>query len=309
MGNLCACAARSDEDVDEIVDITHFEIGRVIGKGSFGKVCIVKHKKTGKEFALKYINKGMIASKNLAKHMIEERRILEEAKSSFICNLRYAFQDDIHILMVIDMSLGGDIAFHLKFGGAFSEERTKFYVAEISCGLAFLHSLKIVHRDLKPGNVLLSETGHASLTDFNLATHYQDGHLLTSRSGTLKYMAPEVVAHKGYLNAIDWWSLGVMTFEMLFGLVPFDNSTEKEIKRAILNEPVKMPADSAMTFKVSENSRAIIFGLLEREPSHRLGSKETGGVTAIQKHIWYNGWDWDKVEKQQLPVPFLPDVR
>ncbi|KAI9343943.1 kinase-like domain-containing protein [Obelidium mucronatum] len=309
MGNICDSCYDPPVDFDGPVDITHFEIGRVIGKGSFGKVCIVVHKKSKQEFALKYINKAVCSAKGLAKNMIEERKLLEEAKSPFICNLRYAFQDDLHLLMVIDLNVGGDLAFHLKFGGAFPEDRAKFYFAEIVCGLAYLHSLKIVHRDLKPGNVLLSESGHASLSDFNLACHYKEERPLTSRSGTLKYMAPEILSQKGYLNLIDWWSLGVMTFEMLFGYTPYENANEREIKRAIVNDPLKFPETSAVLENASIDARNIIASLLVKDPSQRLGSSETGGDSQIRSNKWFEGWDWKKVMKQEITVPFIPDIK
>ncbi|KAI9343941.1 kinase-like domain-containing protein [Obelidium mucronatum] len=155
---------------------------------SSGKVRIIEHKKTKVQYALKYINKQACAQQGLANNMLRERKLLEECASPFVCNLRYAFQDDVHILMVLDLKLGGDLEFHLRTNGFFTEERTKFYFAEISCGLSYLHSLKIVHRDLKPGNVLLDEFGHASLTDFNIACHYDESKGMTSRSGTLSYM-------------------------------------------------------------------------------------------------------------------------
>ncbi|ORY49348.1 kinase-like protein [Rhizoclosmatium globosum] len=309
MGNVCSSCYDPPVDFDGPVDITHFDIGRVIGKGSFGKVCIVQHKKTKQEFALKYINKAVCSAKGLAKNMIEERKLLEEAKSPFICNLRYAFQDDLHLLMVIDLNVGGDIAFHLKFGGAFTEDRAKFYFAEIVCGLSYLHSLKIVHRDLKPGNVLLSESGHASLSDFNLACHYKEERPMTSRSGTLKYMAPEILSQKGYLNAIDYWSLGIMTFEMLFGFTPYENAHEREIKRAIVNDPVKFPESSVTVDRVSPEARNIVLALLCKDPTQRIGSNEMGGDSSIKSHKWFSGWDWQKVQKQELPVPFIPDIK
>ncbi|KAJ3029682.1 UNVERIFIED_CONTAM: hypothetical protein HDU68_011398 [Siphonaria sp. JEL0065] len=207
--------------------------------------------------------------------MIEERKLLEEAKSPFICNLRYAFQDDLHLLMVIDLNVGGDLAFHLK--------------------------------DLKP--VLLSESGHASLSDFNLACHYKEERPLTSRSGTLKYMAPEILSQKGYLNLIDWWSLGIMTYEMLFGVTPFESTNEREIKRAIVNDPMKFPENSVLLDRASIEARNIISALLIKEPAQRLGSPETGGDSHIRSHNWFNGWDWKRVMKQEIPVPFIPDIK
>ncbi|KAJ3029681.1 UNVERIFIED_CONTAM: hypothetical protein HDU68_011397 [Siphonaria sp. JEL0065] len=238
--------------------------------------------------------------------MLRERKLLEECASPFVCNLRYAFQDDLHILMVLDLKLGGDLEFHLRSNGYFSEERTQFYFAEIACGLSYLHSLKIVHRDLKPGNVLLDEYGHGSITDFNIACHYDEKKGMTSRSGTLSYMAPEVVDKTTYLNSIDWWSLGIMTYEMLYGYTPYGCEQEADTKYAIRHTELTFPTAAKQT--VSEAAKDMMIRLIERNVEKRLGSKENGGDRKIRNHLWFQGWDWEKVEAREIPVPFKPDV-
>ncbi|KAJ3243253.1 hypothetical protein HDU77_010500 [Chytriomyces hyalinus] len=301
------CCQSTPIDFDAPVDITHFELCRSIGKGAFGKVRIVEHKKTRVQYALKYINKAEVAELGVANNMLRERKLLQECDNPFICNLRYAFQDDMHLLMVLDLKLGGDLEFHLRANGYFTEERSKFYFSEIACGVQYLHSLKIVHRDLKPGNVLLDEFGHASLTDFNIACHYDAQKPMTSRSGTLAYMAPEVINKAGYFNSIDWWSLGIMTFEMLYGYTPFAGDNDTETKFSIRNNDVEFPADPKSP--VSDEAKDMILGLLNKNPTQRLGSDDNGGVVKLKHQAWFRGWDWEKAEDRELPVPFLPDPK
>lgn len=187
-----------------------------IGKGAFGKVRVIQHKQTKQLFALKYINKQRCIKQHAVSNILQERRLLEEIDSNFVCNLRYAFQDDENLFMVLDLMLGGDLRFHLDRQGASSavamradraghmpEHVVRFYVAELALGLDYLHSRGIVHRcacrsrepahawsDLKPDNVLLDEKGHAHLTDFNIAVHFTERRALTSVAGSMAYMGP-----------------------------------------------------------------------------------------------------------------------
>ncbi|KAJ3227546.1 hypothetical protein HDU81_006691 [Chytriomyces hyalinus] len=288
------------------VDITHFEIGISIGKGAFGKVRIVQHKKTKVQYAVKYMNKAEIIKRGSAEHVLSERRLLEEAQHPFIVNMRYAFQDDEHLLMILDLKLGGDLRFHLTYKGPFAENRSKFYFQEVSCALNYLHGLKIVHRDIKPDNILLDDKGHASVTDFNVACHYSEDKMMTSKSGTARYMAPEVISGTGYLNAIDWWSLGVTTYEMMFGYPPFRARHKDELKKAILSDPVEFSKNPK--HNISDTATHFLAALLTRPLDQRLGARESGGYEKLRTHEWFKDTDWSKVETKELPVPFLPDV-
>ncbi|KAJ3011362.1 UNVERIFIED_CONTAM: hypothetical protein HDU68_001697 [Siphonaria sp. JEL0065] len=252
------------------------------------------------------MNKEEIIKRGSAEHVLSERRLLEEAQHPFIVNMRYAFQDDEHLLMILDLKLGGDLRFHLTYKGAFAENRAKFYFAEVSCALHYLHGLKIVHRDIKPDNILLDDKGHASVTDFNVACHYREDKLMTSKSGTARYMAPEVINGSGYLNAIDWWSLGVTTYEMFYGYAPFRARHKDELRKAILNDPLEFSKNPK--YQISDVAINFITGLLTRPLAERLGSNENGGYAKIREHDWFKDTDWKKVEAKEIPVPFLPDV-
>ncbi|CAJ0908978.1 15517_t:CDS:2 [Entrophospora sp. SA101] len=218
-------------------------------------------------------------------NIIQERRLLEEIELSLICNLRYAFQDDENMFMVLDLMLGGDLRFHLERQGHLGEEVVKFYVAEIN-------------------NVLLDENGHAHLTDFNIAVHYNEKRPLTSVAGSMAYMAPEILKKKGYLNSVDWWSLGVVMYELLFSKRPFRGKTNTALTRAILNEPIHFPEN--VNELVSEDCIDVLKRFCERDITKRLGCN---GIDEIKQHPWFSNIEWDNLVTKQATPPFIPDSK
>ncbi|KAI9330891.1 kinase-like protein [Obelidium mucronatum] len=283
-----ACCAKEEVKIDfeAEVNLSHFDLLRAIGKGAFGKVKIVQHKKTQEKYALKYINKEQCIKMKAVDNIIQERKLLEIVNCPFVCNLIYAFQDDDHMFMVMDLKLGGDMRFLLtNNNNKLPEDWVKFYVAQIALGLMYLHSKHVVHRDLKPDNILLDNRGNACLTDFNISTYWKDGKMLHAVAGSLVYMAPEILEQKaGYTYTIDWWSLGVIHYEMLCGKRPF---------RAKKNDDLK---------KVNHQ------GFLTRPAVDRLGSKESGGDTRINTHEWFLEYDWDKLDSLEVTAPWVPDA-
>lgn len=239
-------------------------------------------------------------------NIIQERRILEEIDHAFVCNLRYAFQDDENMFMVLDLMLGGDLRFHLERQGTMKEDVVRFYMAELALGLQYLHSKRIVHRDLKPDNVLLDEKGHAHLTDFNIAVHFSERRALTSVAGSMAYMAPEVLTKRGYFASVDWWSLGVVMYELLFGKRPFRGKTNSQLTHAILHEPLHFPQDARDV--VSADCIQMLRGLCNRDVSARLGC-QPDGIDDIKKHSWMRGIDWVQVENKTAMPLFEPDSK
>ncbi|KAG0045949.1 hypothetical protein BGZ83_008840 [Gryganskiella cystojenkinii] len=300
------CCKEEAIDFNAEIELSHFHLLRSVGKGAFGKVRVVQHKRTKEIYALKYINKAKCIRMRAVENIIQERRLLEEVEFSLICNLRYAFQDDENLFMVLDLMLGGDLRFHLERAGPMREDVVRFYIAELALALDALHARRIIHRDLKPDNVLLDEHGHAHLTDFNIAVYYHPSKPLVSIAGSMAYMAPEVLLRKGYFESVDWWSLGVVMFELLFGKRPFRGKSNDLLTNSILRDPLPFPEN--VNELVSAPCIDVLSKLCERDISKRLGCTSEG-LDAFKKHPWFQGIEWDKlVTKEALP-PFEPDSK
>ncbi|KZT38192.1 kinase-like protein [Sistotremastrum suecicum HHB10207 ss-3] len=305
MGGLCSRAEPLDFDGE--VDLFHFALLQNIGKGAFGKVRIVQHKQTQEIYALKYIHKATCIKKKAVSNIISERRLLEQIDHPLLVNMRYAFQDDENCFYVLDLMLGGDLRFHLDRhpNGSFAETEVMFMVAELSCGLAYLHDQRIIHRDIKPDNVLLDEAGHAHITDFNIARHYSDRKLLKGIAGSAPYMAPELFSGAGYTYTPDWWSLGVVAYELLFGIRPHRERTQMDLLHAISNTDVQFP-DGAGRRCTPEGLNAIS-SFLNRDPRERLGCVPYGnGFSTVQQHPWFANIDWPRLERKEIIPPFTP---
>ncbi|KAH9998812.1 kinase-like domain-containing protein [Russula compacta] len=302
------CAPSKNIDLATEVSLYHFDLHRVVGKGAFGKVRVVEHKKSKKLYALKYIDKQQCIRQKAVANIIQERRLLEEIDNPFLVNLRYAFQDDDNCFFVLDLMLGGDLRYHLNTKGSFPESVVQFWIAELACGLTYLHSKGIMHRDIKPDNILLDAKGHAALTDLNIAMHYSQHRLHTSVAGSMAYMAPEVVdpQRPGYSWQVDWWSLGVCAYEVLWHRRPFDGNSAEKMRDSIMKHPIKVP--SQRHGAISSECTSAVFGLLERDPRRRLGCR-TGysNIGDIRSHRWFSYINWPKLEAKQLDPPFVPN--
>ncbi|EIW84113.1 kinase-like protein [Coniophora puteana RWD-64-598 SS2] len=301
------CCFSEPIDFDGEVNLYHFDLHRAVGKGAFGKVRVVEHKKLKRLYALKYIDKAKCIKQKAIANIIQERRLLEEIDHPFIVNLRYAFQDDENCFFVLDLMLGGDLRFHLERTGGFKENCVQFWMAELSSALSYLHKQRIIHRDLKPDNVLLDSDGHVHITDFNVAIHYSERRLHTSVAGSMAYMAPEVVGRKGYTWCIDWWSLGVMAYELLYRRRPFDGRTSEKMTNSILKDPLRFPDDNK---KCSPECVSFLQGLIERNVVSRLGCRSlNSGFREIQQHPWMSSVDWRTLQDKKTSSPYIPDAK
>ncbi|KAG0201022.1 hypothetical protein BGX28_006072 [Mortierella sp. GBA30] len=297
-------------DVIFIVNLFQFKLLRVIGKGSFGKVRMVERRETGKVYALKYISKAQVIKMEAVRNILRERQILESVDHAFVVNMRFAFQDDEYMYMCMDLMMGGDLRFHMNRRN-FGEDVVRFWIAEMSSAVGHLHSLGIVHRDIKPDNVLLDEKGHAHLTDFNIGCKLTpEKPILTSQSGTVAYMAPEVFKGTGYGTSVDWWAVGVVFYECIYNQRPFQTESIAELKRAISNQTIEYPSKAG----ISSECVSAIQGFLTRDPKERLGIK--GGMDSIRYHPFFQTaarqaqmrpeqW-WYLLETKQLEPIFQP---
>ncbi|KAG0736748.1 hypothetical protein G6F57_003643 [Rhizopus arrhizus] len=237
-------------------------------------------------------------------NIISERKILEQIDCNLIVNMRYAFQDEDNLFMVLDLMLGGDLRFHLDRLGTMPEEYVRFYAAEIALGLNYLHSLNIIHsvRDIKPDNILLDGKGHAHLTDFNIATTIVDSKPLTSIAGSFAYIAPEILLKRGYLSSVDWWSMGVVCYELLFGKRPFRGKTNDALQNSILHDSLIFPHHH----NISPLAIDFIENLLTRDVDIRIGFGKQGFDRLIA-HPWFADIDWQGIKLKKINPPFVPD--
>lgn len=293
---------------DSEVDLFHFVLLRVVGKGAFGRVRIVQHKQTKELYALKYIDKSRCSKMKAVSNIIQERRLLEDVDHPFVVNMRYAFQDDENCFFVLDLMLGGDLRFHLDRLKVLPEETIQLYVAEIASGLSYLHHKKIVHRDIKPDNILLDAKGHAHITDFNVAVYHPEDRLLSNVAGSKAYMAPEILLRKGYTYGVDWWSLGVMVFELAFGRRPFHGRKTGDLTHSICRGTLKFPHDAETKFSV--DGLVALREFLERDPKHRVGCRvgRSHELDEIKSLAWLKAIDWEKLETKEIIPSLIPDA-
>mmetsp|Transcript_15287 Transcript_15287/g.20944 ORF Transcript_15287/g.20944 Transcript_15287/m.20944 type:complete len:439 (-) Transcript_15287:422-1738(-) len=288
--------------------ISDFDLLKVLGKGSFGKVMLVKKKDDDKGtlYAMKTLRKAALVKRNQLAHTSTERTILQNINCPFLVHLIYAFQTVDKLYMVLDYMAGGELFFWLKKDRKFSEPRARLYAAEITVALDALHSADIVYRDLKPENILLDAAGHIRITDFGLAkagiTGYDAVGGTKTFCGTPEYLAPEILDNKGHGKAVDWWALGTLLFEMLTGLPPYYDTNVQRMYHKILHDPLKFPKSEGR--QMSEDARDILKGLLERKVSDRLGS---GGATQLKRSRFFSVYgDFSGILRKTHEAEFIP---
>ncbi|NWH33076.1 KS6A3 kinase, partial [Chloropsis hardwickii] len=286
----------------EKADPSQFELLKVLGQGSFGKVFLVK-KISGSDarqlYAMKVLKKATLKVRDRVRTKME-RDILVEVNHPFIVKLHYAFQTEGKLYLILDFLRGGDLFTRLSKEVMFTEDDVKFYLAELALALDHLHSLGIIYRDLKPENILLDEEGHIKLTDFGLSKESIDHEKKAySFCGTVEYMAPEVVNRRGHTQSADWWSFGVLMFEMLTGTLPFQGKDRKETMTMILKAKLGMPQF------LSLEAQSLLRMLFKRNPANRLGAGPDG-VEEIKRHAFFSKIDWNKLYRREIHPPFKP---
>ncbi|XP_029082935.1 RAC-gamma serine/threonine-protein kinase isoform X2 [Monodon monoceros] len=266
-----------------------FDYLKLLGKGTFGKVILVREKASGKYYAMKILKKEVIIAKDEVAHTLTESRVLKNTRHPFLTSLKYSFQTKDRLCFVMEYVNGGELFFHLSRERVFSEDRTRFYGAEIVSALDYLHSGKIVYRDLKLENLMLDKDGHIKITDFGLCKEgITDAATMKTFCGTPEYLAPEVLEDNDYGRAVDWWGLGVVMYEMMCGRLPFYNQDHEKLFELILMEDIKFPRT------LSSDAKSLLSGLLIKDPNKRLGGGPDD-AKEIMRHSFFSGVNWQDV--------------
>ncbi|XP_015125909.1 ribosomal protein S6 kinase alpha-5 isoform X1 [Diachasma alloeum] len=303
------------------VDMTHFDLLKVLGTGAYGKVFLVRKRigaDVGRLYAMKVLKKATIVQKKkTTEHTKTERQVLEAVRDSpFLVTLHYAFQTDAKLHLILDYVNGGELFTHLYQREHFTEDEVRIYIGEIIIALEHLHTLGIIYRDIKLENILLDREGHIVLTDFGLSKeflpHERDNNARAySFCGTIEYMAPEVVrgGSAGHDIAVDWWSVGVLAYELLTGASPFtvegERNTQQEISRRILKTEPPIPSH------LSPEVQDFLARLLVKDPRQRLGGGP-GDAKELKEHPFFRKapkpFSWSALEKREIEPPFVPQI-
>lgn len=310
-----------------------FESIKVIGQGAFGEVRLVQKKDTGHIYAMKILRKADMHEKEQVAHVRAERDVLVEADNPWVVRMYYSFQDPHNLYLIMEFLPGGDMMTLLMKMDTLTEEATQFYIAETILAINSIHKLGFIHRDIKPDNLLLDAKGHIKLSDFGLCTGLKKSHrtefyrdlsrahpsdfsssnpvdskrrheswkrnrraLAYSTVGTPDYIAPEVFLQTGYRNNCDWWSLGVIMYEMLIGYPPFCSETPQETYRKVIHwkKTLQFPAE----VPISRDAEDLIRGFC-CEPERRIGHN---GVEEIKRHPFFEGCDWEHIRERPAAI-------
>merc|ERR1719498_735674 len=278
-----------------------FILIKVIGKGSYGKVMLVRKKQDSSVYAMKMLRKEHVVKRNQVEHTKTERNVLETVSHPFIVTLHYAFQTPKKLYFVLEYCPGGELFFHLSRAGRFSEGRCRFYASEILLAIEYLHRLNIIYRDLKPENILLDADGHVKLTDFGLSKEgIQDNFSAKSMCGTPEYLAPEILNKVGHGKAVDWYSLGALMYEMLTGLPPFYTRDREKLFERIRRGELAYPS------YITPVTKSLLQSMLERNPTQRLGALNDGDE--VKSHPFFSGIEWVAIQQRRVTPPFKPQI-
>ncbi|KAK9010029.1 hypothetical protein V6N11_036547 [Hibiscus sabdariffa] len=310
--------------------IDDFEIIKPISRGAFGRVFLAKKRTTGDLFAIKVLKKADMIRKNAVESTLAERDILISVRNPFVVRFFYSFTCRENLYLVMEYLNGGDLYSLLKNLGCLDEEVARVYIAEVVLALEYLHSLHVVHRDLKPDNLLIAHDGHIKLTDFGLSKvglinstddlsgpavsgtsllddeqpqlsateHQQERRKKRSAVGTPDYLAPEILLGTGHGATADWWSVGVILFELIVGIPPFNAEHPPTIFDNILNRKIPWPS---LPDEMSLEAQDLIDRLLTEDPNQRLGAR---GASEVKQHVFFKDINWDTLARQK--AAFVP---
>ena len=276
---------------------------KVLGKGSFGEVLLVKLKANNKYYAMKILIKKQVKLRHQEIHTKSERDLMVKINCPFIVNIKFAFQDDFKLYIITEFMQGGEMFFHLHKEKKFSNEKTRFYIIELVLAIDFLHKNNMLYRDLKPENIMLDSNGHIKLTDFGLSKMVtKSKEKAFTICGTPQYLAPEILSDDGYDNSVDWWSLGCVMYEMLVGKAPFKIPKGSYLTADLYKKKITIPEN------VTPEAKDLISQLLVPNPKNRLGYGKDG-AEKIKAHSYFEGIDWNDAWERKLEPPLIPQLK
>ncbi|KAI9278240.1 kinase-like domain-containing protein [Phascolomyces articulosus] len=281
------------------LQLTDFRLLRTLGTGSFGRVHLIQSKHNGRYYAMKVLKKMDVVRLKQVAHTKNERDVLMHISHPFIVNLWGTFQDDVNLYMVMDYVPGGELFSYLRKSKRFTEPTAKFYGAQTLLALIYLHGHDICYRDLKPENILIDATGNIRITDFGFAKRVPD--VTWTLCGTPDYLAPEVIQSKGYGKAVDYWSLGILIYEMLAGYPPFYDESQFKLYEKILTSELKFPPH------FSAEARDLLKHLLTSDLTRRYGNLKNG-YRDITNHPWFADINFEKLLQRQVRAPYIPPL-
>lgn len=274
-----------------------FDVIKNIGSGAYGTVYLVRDKSSLQYCAMKAIEKAVIVQKKLVKQLYREKQVLESINFPFLLNMGFSCKDNLYIYFITSFESGGELFRLIRKSKGLSEEISQFFAAQVTLALEYLHNCYIVHRDVKPENIFINESGYIKLGDFGFAKVVKNR--TWSTCGTPEYLAPEIITSKGYSFSVDWWSFGVLVFEMVCGYPPFYHSDRSKLYELITIGNFKVPNE------MSSRCKALLKRILQVDPNKRLGSMKTGAYD-IKSHPWFENTYWDRILQQKLDPPYKP---
>ncbi|XP_049706408.2 cAMP-dependent protein kinase catalytic subunit alpha-like [Helicoverpa armigera] len=284
----------------KIFDLTELERVKTLGTGAFGRVILLKHATTYKLYAMKVLEKEKIVKMKQVEHTLNEKRILEAIRFPFTVYMEFSFKDNSYVYFIMPFVQGGEMFTHLRRMGKFEEPLAKFYASQVVLALEYMHFCNLVYRDLKPENILVDRSGYLKITDFGFCKILQ-GRTWTL-CGTPEYLAPELILSKGYGFSVDWWSFGVLLYEMNAGYPPFYANEPMKTYEKIVGGKYRCPSS------FSSDLRDLIRNILQVDITHRFGVMKNG-VMDFKNHRWFKGLEWESILNCRTNPPFVPKYK
>jgi len=291
-----------DKDKPKKVKLSDFEKLKTVGLGSFGRVRLCRYKKNDKVYVMKILKKMEIIKQKQVDHVYSEFNILSVLNHPFIVQLvGLNFDDPKYLYFIIEYVQGGELFTLLRTRGSFPLEQAKFYTAHIITIFEYLHGKNIIYRDLKPENILINKNGYLKLTDFGFAK-YLDNEKTYTLCGTPEYLAPEIILNKGHGKPVDWWTMGILLYEMLVGIDPFSDDDPMQTYQKIIKGKINFPKD------FDKNAKSLIKHLLTADTTKRYGCLKNG-VKDILNHRLFIGYDWKNFVFLKMEPPYIPPIK